>query len=189
MSTENKPDGEAVLSNGGLCVVAEAEKTMHILGVDYVESEPLPGDHGPLGVCQFCALNFTPGCAIAINGAAQAAFGGDCEARNVIYIPHTDKLGLVGRLRQQFPETPYHRDQLHRDAADEIERLQARIDALMLEHCPDEMTQEQLANWAACQRPCSEATRAAIAKVLPHNAKVCREPQGGESEAPAGYAR
>lgn len=31
--------------------------------------------------------------------------------------------------------------------ADEIERLQARIDALMLEHCPDEIKPEQAANW------------------------------------------
>lgn len=31
--------------------------------------------------------------------------------------------------------------------AREIARLQASIDALMLEHCPDEMTPEQVANW------------------------------------------
>lgn len=30
---------------------------------------------------------------------------------------------------------------------------QAKIDALMLEYCPDEMTQEQLAEWAAHQKP------------------------------------
>ncbi|MEY8688468.1 MAG: hypothetical protein AB9M53_01130 [Leptothrix sp. (in: b-proteobacteria)] len=29
---------------------------------------------------------------------------------------------------------------------------QAKIDRLMLEHCPDEMTPEQLATWAAHQR-------------------------------------
>jgi hypothetical protein len=28
---------------------------------------------------------------------------------------------------------------------------QAKIDALMLEYCPDEMTPEQVANWAAHQ--------------------------------------
>lgn len=33
------------------------------------------------------------------------------------------------------------------EAADMIEAMQARIDALMLEHCPGEMTQEQIANW------------------------------------------
>lgn len=39
----------------------------------------------------------------------------------------------------------------------EIDRLQARIDELMLEHCPEEMTKEQLARWAKAQRPLSEA--------------------------------
>ena len=33
-----------------------------------------------------------------------------------------------------------------RDAA-----LQAKIDALMLEYCPEEMTREQVANWKASQ--------------------------------------
>lgn len=31
------------------------------------------------------------------------------------------------------------------------EPLQAKIDALMLEHCPDEMTPEQIAEWAKHQ--------------------------------------
>jgi len=34
---------------------------------------------------------------------------------------------------------------------------QAKIDSLMLEFCPDEMTQEQLDNWAAHQIPCEAA--------------------------------
>lgn len=34
----------------------------------------------------------------------------------------------------------------------ETDRLQARIDALMLEYCPDEITPEQLANWEKHQR-------------------------------------
>lgn len=45
-------------------------------------------------------------------------------------------------------------------AADEIERLrrdlaskQAEIDALMLEHCPGEMTPEQIEEWGRHQRP------------------------------------
>lgn len=48
----------------------------------------------------------------------------------------------------------------------EIERLQARLDALMLEHCPDDMTPEQLSNWAAHQRPCSDADYAAVEAAL-----------------------
>lgn len=33
------------------------------------------------------------------------------------------------------------------------EALQAQVDALMLEYCPDEMTPEQTAEWARHQRP------------------------------------
>lgn len=33
--------------------------------------------------------------------------------------------------------------------------LQARIDELMLEYCPDEMTAEQKARWAECQKQMS----------------------------------
>lgn len=33
---------------------------------------------------------------------------------------------------------------------------QAEVDALMLEYCPSEMSQEQLDNWAAHQRPAKE---------------------------------
>ena len=39
-------------------------------------------------------------------------------------------------------------NKLHRRA----DALQAKIDSLMLEYCPDEMTEEQLTNWASCQR-------------------------------------
>lgn len=39
----------------------------------------------------------------------------------------------------------------------EASALQAKIDALMLEYCPDEMTDEQRANWAAHQRPIDDA--------------------------------
>jgi len=42
--------------------------------------------------------------------------------------------------------------------------LQAKIDALMLEYCPDEMTPEQLANWGANQRPVSPEVQTEIDK-------------------------
>ena len=38
------------------------------------------------------------------------------------------------------------------EAQREIDALQAKLDRLMIEHCPDEMTEEQRANWAAAQR-------------------------------------
>lgn len=37
-----------------------------------------------------------------------------------------------------------------------IEELESRIDRLMLEYCPDEMTEEQKANWANNQRTVDE---------------------------------
>ena len=40
--------------------------------------------------------------------------------------------------------------------ADTIERLEATIDALMLEHCPDAMPPEQVARWERNQRPSEE---------------------------------
>ena len=44
------------------------------------------------------------------------------------------------------------RDQLRQQLAVK----QAEVDALMLEYCPNEMSQEQLDNWAAHQRPAKE---------------------------------
>ena len=39
------------------------------------------------------------------------------------------------------------------EARDKIESMQARIDELMLEYCPDEMTQEQIDTWCKRQKP------------------------------------
>lgn len=36
------------------------------------------------------------------------------------------------------------------------DRMQASIDLLMLEHCPEEMTEEQLENWELHQIPVSK---------------------------------
>jgi len=44
--------------------------------------------------------------------------------------------------------------------------LQAKIDELMLEFCPNEMTPEQLAEWGRNQRPVSEAEQAATDKAV-----------------------
>ena len=44
----------------------------------------------------------------------------------------------------------------------DAERLQARLDALMLDHCPDEMSEEQIQTWTAAQRPVTEKQTAAI---------------------------
>ncbi len=47
-----------------------------------------------------------------------------------------------------------------------LEGLQARIDQLMLEYCPDEITPEQRLNWARHQVPVSEATQTEVDQLL-----------------------
>lgn len=44
----------------------------------------------------------------------------------------------------------------HEEGTRQITTLQARIDELMLTYCPDEMTPEQLAEWARHQKPAPE---------------------------------
>ena len=43
---------------------------------------------------------------------------------------------------------------------------QAKIDALMLEYCPDEITPEQLDEWARHQKPAPDELTSAIDAVL-----------------------
>lgn len=46
-----------------------------------------------------------------------------------------------------------------RDFAElKVEALQAKIDMLMLEYCPKEMTKDQLARWEACQVKVEESS-------------------------------
>lgn len=47
-----------------------------------------------------------------------------------------------------------------------LEAAQAKIDAIMLEYCPDEMTPEQLENWGKCQRRVSPEREAEIERAL-----------------------
>jgi uncharacterized iron-regulated protein len=51
-------------------------------------------------------------------------------------------------------------------AAKTADDRQARIDALMLEYCPDEMTEAQKENWAKHQRPVSEEMQQGIDSAL-----------------------
>lgn len=44
------------------------------------------------------------------------------------------------------------------ELARKCDALQAKIDALMLEYCPDEMTDEQKEEWARSQRPAQPYT-------------------------------
>jgi len=40
-----------------------------------------------------------------------------------------------------------------RECAEALDAKQAQIDALILEYCPDEMTEEQIEEWRKHQRP------------------------------------
>ena len=47
----------------------------------------------------------------------------------------------------------------------QVAAKQAEVDALMLEYCPSEMSQEQLNNWAAHQRPAERDEQAEVFRV------------------------
>ena len=65
-------------------------------------------------------------------------------------------------------------------AARKADALQARIDALMLEYCPEEMTEAQKENWARHQRPVSAEDEAKItAALMGSNAQVVRREAAG----------
>jgi hypothetical protein len=67
-----------------------------------------------------------------------------------------DKDAEIERLTALFEATRFDKRQ-HAEALDEIERLKAKIDALMLEFCPDEMTPEQVEQWGENQKPAALA--------------------------------
>jgi hypothetical protein len=68
------------------CMSQTTPKTMRINHVDYVEAPAPEAGDSPDGVCGHCALYKEMECAHAIDYAAAAAFGGDCEARDVVYV-------------------------------------------------------------------------------------------------------
>ena len=69
----------------------------------------------------------------------------------------------IAMLRQQLAAVAKERDEIAAQARmldraveernDQLAAKQAQIDALMLEYCPNEMTKEQLDEWARNQRP------------------------------------
>lgn len=98
------------------------------------------------------------------NQAADAYF----EAR-----PQID----CGDRRRVF-EAGYERGWEERNR--EVLALQAKLDAVMLEYCPDEMTEEQTAEWERHQRPLSAEEQQAIdaalgfAGLTPLNHRRCK---------------
>jgi hypothetical protein len=66
------------------------------------------------------------------------------------------------------------------EALKELPRLQARIDELMLEFCPEDMTIEQRAEWARNQRPVDAAEQSRIDAALTTPLSV--SPEGEQKE-------
>lgn len=80
-------------------------------------------------------------------------------------------LKQIGIRAELIPEIhkDYHAQSLTTQLADskaENERLQAQIDRLMLEYCPDEMTDEQKDNWAKHQRAASASVEDELEQAL-----------------------
>jgi len=72
-------------------------------------------------------------------------------------------------LRQRLMLAEHHGNVMEafaRAAAAKRDALQAQLDALMLEYCPDEMTETQKENWARHQRPVSDDEQARVAAAL-----------------------
>ena len=72
-------------------------------------------------------------------------------------------------LRQRLMLAEHHAAKIEAFAfsvAAKADAIQARLDALMLEYCPEEMTEAQKANWARHQRPVSEDMQQEINSAL-----------------------
>lgn len=80
----------------------------------------------------------------------------------------------VEDLEKEVTKVIAERDTLSAENA----HKQARIDSLMLEYCPDEMTSEQVENWAAHQVRCSPEDEAAINAALGKDAATAQAKQG-----------
>ncbi len=75
-----------------------------------------------------------------INALGEAYFGS---------VPYSCSLLTV---LQSYEETLPTAERLREILEADIARLQAKIDALMLEYCPDEMTPQQIANYESHQK-------------------------------------
>ena len=75
----------------------------------------------------------------------------------------------ANHLRQRLMRAEHHGNVMQgfaEVAARKADALQAQLDALMLEFCPDEMTDAQRENWARHQKPVSDDTQREIDSAL-----------------------
>lgn len=87
----------------------------------------------------------------AVTGALPDHTSWNYECRSIL--EDADK--EIQRLREDLQRSESARVALlaeNEHYKQQLRAAQARIDALMLEYCPDEMTPEQRENWAANQR-------------------------------------
>lgn len=77
------------------------------------------------------------------------------EAENARLAAENTALQLEQKMRLMAEES-------NARLREELAAKQAKIDNLMLEYCPDEMTPEQMAEWAKYQRPLNPDEQAVI---------------------------
>lgn len=78
---------------------------------------------------------------------------------NVLYVQNLEKqiaaqkqlIAEQNRLNKERQEWALHTSEVIRSLNQQLAAKQAQIDELMLEYCPDEMTTEQLNEWAKHQ--------------------------------------
>ena len=80
----------------------------------------------------------------------------------------TIKIYTINDLSEKFKAGEGLHDEYVRyiDYKQDTEVLQAQIDSLMLEYCPNEMTKEQMDNWAKHQRCVTKEKQAEIDKAI-----------------------
>lgn len=66
--------------------MAEAPKLLMIQGEEWAEAKPTTPFHPVYGACAQCAFGQQPRMCVEAIQAAPAAFGGDCDDRDVVYM-------------------------------------------------------------------------------------------------------
>lgn len=77
--------------------------------------------------------------------------------------------------RHTKPNWVFHARKKMEEVLKIIDSLDARIDALMMEYCPDEMTPEQIERWGKHQKRCSPEEEAAIEKALKTSDRITED--------------
>ena len=101
----------------------------------------------------------TPYIAEVVQDAYQIWAAGDRvykDAQTAAMRQHLDSDPIEAAWQTGYMAGHASRDGEFAELRQQLAAKQAEVDALMLEYCPSEMSQEQLDNWAAHQRPAKE---------------------------------